>query len=125
MSDLQQQVNKLRSITVAAILLLSATNIIQVIGVIPMATKKASRRASTGGPPANETPAQAFQRLAVKRTNKAVKTMNMICGLTGAAYVSTDTEKNAIITALQAAVDTVKDSFAGKGKDAGGFSLPE
>jgi len=85
--------------------------------------KKTSKK--TGGPPPNETPAQAFQRLAVKRTNKAVKTMNMICGLTGSAYVSTETEKNAIVTALQAAVDTVKDAFAGKGKDAGGFSLPD
>ena len=90
-----------------------------------MAVKKVSKKAKTGGPPPNETPEQAFRRLATKRTNKAVKTMNMICGLTGSAYVSSETEKNAILTALQAAVDTVKEAFAGNSKDAGGFSLPD
>ncbi|KKN09380.1 hypothetical protein LCGC14_1047310 [marine sediment metagenome] len=78
----------------------------------------------SGGTPPNETPEQAFRRLATKRTNKAVHTMSMICGLTGSAYVSSDVDKNAIVLALQVAVDAVKDAFAGKAKDAGGFSLP-
>jgi len=85
--------------------------------------KKTTKKA--GGPPPNETPEQAFRRLANKRTNKAVATMNLICGLTGSAYASTETQQNAIVVALQAAVDSVKDAFAGKGKAAGGFDLPE
>jgi len=85
--------------------------------------KKVTKK--TGGPPADETPSQAFRRLAHKRTNKAVKTMQMIGGLTGAAYASTPEEKAAIVTALQVAVDNIKDVFAGKTQDAGGFSLPD
>ena len=85
--------------------------------------KKVTKKA--GGPPANETPEQAFRRLANKRTKKAVKIMNMICGLTGSAYASTETQQNAIVAALQAEVDNVKQSFAGNSKDVGGFELPD
>ncbi len=90
-----------------------------------MATKGTKKSKKSGGPPANETPEQAFRRLATKRTNKAVHTMSMICGLTGSAYVSSDADKNAIVLALQVAVDGVKDAFAGNAKEAGGFSLPK
>ncbi len=90
-----------------------------------MVVKKTVKKAKSGGPTPNETPEQAFRRLATKRTNKAVKTMNMICGLTGSAYVSSEADKNAIVLALQVAVDTVRDSFAGNAKEAGGFALPD
>ena len=107
-----------------ALALMSATMIAYLNGADTMATKGTKKVKKAGGPPADETSSQAFRRLAHKRTNKAVKTMNMICGLTGSAYAATDTEKAAIVVALQAAVDGVKDAFAGKCKDAGGFSLP-
>jgi len=52
--------------------------------------KKVTRRAK---PPENETPAQAFVRLAQGRTNKAVKAISLIAQLTGSAYESTDVQK--------------------------------
>ena len=83
--------------------------------------KKVTRRAK---PPENETPAQAFVRLAQGRTNKAVKAISLIAQLTGSAYESTDVQKRAILTALEASVEQVKDTFAGTAKASDSFKLP-
>ena len=71
-----------------------------------------------------ETPAQAFSRLATGRTNKAIKAITLIAQLTGSAYVSTDTSRKAIVLALKAAVQHVEDSFDGTAKASDSFSLP-
>jgi len=84
-------------------------------------SKKVSRRAQ---PPANETPTEAFVRLAQGRTNKAVKSISLIAQLTGSAYESTETQQRAIITALEASVEQVKDVFAGNAKSSDSFKLP-
>ena len=84
-------------------------------------SKKANRRAAT---PENETPAQAFVRLATGRTNKAVKAISLIAQLTGTAYESTDVQKRAIVTALEAATEQVKEVFAGTAKSSDSFKLP-
>jgi len=85
-------------------------------------SKKSSRRAQ---PPENETPAEAFVRLATGRTNKAVKSISLIAQLTGTAYESTDVQKRAILTALEAAVEQVKEVFAGTAKSSDSFKLPK
>jgi len=85
-----------------------------------MAGKKTTRRK----PPKDETPADAFARLATGRTNKAVKSISLIAQLTGSAYESTDVQKRAILTALEAAVEQVKDTFAGTAKASDSFKLP-
>jgi len=85
-------------------------------------SKKSGTRAT---PPANETPLQAFKRLASGRTNKAVKAISLIAQLTGAAYESTETQQRAIVTALEASVEQVKEVFAGKAKSSDSFKLPD
>lgn len=72
----------------------------------------------------DETPAQAFHRLGQGRTNKAVKAISLIAQLTGSAYESGDVQRRAIVEALQAAVDIVKDTFEGKAKASDKFRLP-
>jgi len=84
-------------------------------------SKKAVRRAQ---PPEDETPAQAFTRLATGRTNKAVKSISLIAQLTGSAYESTEVQQRAIVTALEASVEQVKEVFAGKAKSSDSFKLP-
>lgn len=85
-------------------------------------SKKASRRQK---PPENETPAQAFTRLAQGRTNKAIKAISLIAQLTGSAYESSEIAQRAIVTALEASVEQVKEVFAGKAKSSDSFKLPE
>jgi len=85
-------------------------------------SKKSSRRAT---PPENETPKEAFARLASGRTNKAVKAISLIAQLTGTAYESTETQQRAIVAALQASVEQVKEVFAGKAKSSDSFKLPD
>ncbi len=85
-------------------------------------SKKATRRAK---PPENETPAQAFTRLAQGRTNKAIKAISLIAQLTGSAYESSEVAQRAIVTALEASVEQVKEVFAGKAKATDSFKLPE
>jgi len=85
-------------------------------------SKKANRRAAT---PENETPSEAFVRLATGRTNKAVKAISLIAQLTGTAYESTDVQKRAIVTALEAATEQVKEVFAGTAKSSDSFKLPK
>jgi len=85
-------------------------------------SKKATRRAR---PPADETPEQAFKRLASGRTNKAVKAISLIAQLTGSAYESNEVQQRAIVTALEASVEQVKEVFAGKAKSSDSFKLPD
>jgi len=85
-------------------------------------SKKSTRRAT---PPENETPAEAFVRLATGRTNKAVKAISLIAQLSGSAYESTDVQKRAILTALEAATEQVKEVFAGTAKSSDSFKLPK
>jgi len=77
-------------------------------------------RAST----TEETPGEAFSRLATGRTNKAVKAISLIAQLTGTAYKSTGVQQRAILEALQASLDLVKDTFEGKAKAGDKFRLP-
>jgi len=76
-------------------------------------------------PPENETPSEAFARLATGRTNKAVKAISLIAQLSGSAYESTDVQKRAILTALEAATEQVKEVFAGTAKASDSFTLPK
>lgn len=90
-----------------------------------MAGKQTKKKSTRQKPPENETPADAFQRLATGRTNKAVKAISLIAQLTGSAYESTAVEQRAIVTALQAAVEQVKETFEGKAKSSDTFKLPK
>jgi len=72
-----------------------------------------------------ETPAEAFTRLATGRTNKAIKAIGLIGQLTGSAYESTPEQRNAIVLALEATVQHVKDAFDGRAKASDTFSLPD
>lgn len=85
-------------------------------------SKKVSKHTTAAAK--TETPAECFHRLAQGRTNKAVKAIGLIGQLTGSAYESTDVQQRAIVTALQAAVDFVKDTFEGKVKASDKFRLP-
>ena len=84
-------------------------------------SKKVTRRSAA---PTDETPLQAFTRLATGRTNKAVKAISLIAQLTGSAYESTDVQKRAIVTALEASIEQVKEVFAGTAKSSDSFKLP-
>ena len=68
--------------------------------------------------------AQAFARLALGRTNKAIKAIGLIAQLTGSAYESTPECRKAIVLALKASVQHVEDSFDGSAKASDTFSLP-
>jgi len=72
----------------------------------------------------DETPSEAFIRLAQGRTNKACKAISLIAQLDGSAYERTEVQARAICEALQASVDLVKDTFAGKSKASDKFRLP-
>jgi len=107
-----------------AIALLTATMIAYLNGADIMAGKHTKRSAQRSQTSTEETPAQAFHRLGQGRTNKAVKAIGLLAQLTGTAYASTDLQKRAILAALQAAVDQVKDTFEGKSKASDSFKLP-
>ena len=89
-----------------------------------MATKTSKKVTRGSTPPEDETPKQAFTRLAQGRTNKAVKSISLIAQLTGTAYESTEVQQRAIVTALEASVEQVKEVFAGKAKSSDSFKLP-
>ncbi len=89
-----------------------------------MAAKISKKSIRRSAPPADETPAEAFSRLATGRTYKAVKSIGLIAQLTGSAYESTDVQKRAIVTALEASVEQVKEVFAGTAKSSDSFKLP-
>ena len=93
-------------------------------GVDTMAAKTSKKKSTRQKPPADETPAGAFKRLATGRVNKALKSIGLIAQLTGTAYESTDVEKRAIVTALKASVEQVEQTFAGTAKASDKFKLP-
>ena len=125
MNNLVHAYNKRTMHMLTAQLLLEPVIHDSVNGVTNMATKgtkKSTRRAQT---PENETPSQCFARLAQGRTNKAVKAISLLAQLTGSAYESTEIQRRAIVIALEASVEQVKDTFAGKSKASDSFKLPE
>ena len=71
----------------------------------------------------NETDAQRFVRLAEQRMGNALKYIGLVGNLAGPGYDKTDAQVEQILTALQEAVDKVKDRFGGKSPAAAGFRL--
>lgn len=107
-----------------ALALVSVTMIAYSNEVEAMAKKKSSSQTGRQAAAKEETPAEAFHRLASGRTNKACKSITLIAQLTGSAYESTDVQRRAIVEALKAAVDVVEGVFAGKAKASDSFQLP-
>lgn len=107
-----------------AIALLSVTMIAYYNEVEAMAKKRTGSQTGRQPQTTEETPAQAFHRLAQGRTNKACKSITLIAQLTGSAYESTDVQRRAIVEALKAAVEVVANVFEGKGKASDKFQLP-
>lgn len=74
--------------------------------------------------PANETKAQAFSRIGTTRVNNAIKAVGLLEALANkATYEYTSDQRKTIETALDEAVQRVKDAFAGKAVVTGGISL--
>ena len=73
----------------------------------------------------NETSAQKFVRLAEQRMGNALKYIGLVGNLTGPGYDRADAQVEQILTALQEAVDKVKDRFGGKSLAATGFRLSQ
>lgn len=74
--------------------------------------------------PANETKAQAFKRLGTTRINNAIKAVGLLESLANKnAYEYTTDQQKKIEEALEAAVQRVKDAFAGKTVTTGGIAL--
>ena len=73
-----------------------------------------------------ETKEQKFQRLATKRTQAALKKIQLLCNLSGSSYAYTPEQAAKIVGALRAAVDAVEAKFSRvRGSQAGetSFSL--
>lgn len=65
-----------------------------------------------------------FQRLAVKRVNKALKVLSHVGNLANrATYSYTDEQAVKVVNALVNAVKTVADKFAGNPSKGGGWTL--
>lgn len=74
--------------------------------------------------PEGETKAQAFSRLGTARINNAIKAIGLLESLANkASYEYTSDQIKTIETALDTAVQNVKDAFAGKAVAAGGVTL--
>lgn len=67
--------------------------------------KKAARKVRVSRVPENETKQQKFMRLATARVNKVRKALDQIGLLGGAAYESTDEQRNKITEAIRECVD--------------------
>ena len=70
-----------------------------------MATVKKVRKVRVSAVPENETKQQKFVRLATRRVNKVRKALDQIGLLGGAAYESTDEQRNRIIEAIRECVE--------------------
>lgn len=66
-----------------------------------MATKKTERKVRVSRVPENETKQAKFIRLATARVNKVRKALDQIGLLGGAAYESTDDQRNKISEAIR------------------------
>jgi hypothetical protein len=82
-------------------------------------------RKSSGVSGKQETKNEKFVRLAEQRMGSALKYINLVGNLSGPGYEATDGQKTVILTALQEAVDTVKERFEGTPQKAAGFHLPK
>lgn len=80
------------------------------------------KKADVGKP---ETDAEKFVRLAEQRMGNALKYIGLVGNLAGPGYDKTDAQTEQIVTALQDAVDKVKDRFGGKTLAASGFRLSQ
>ena len=58
-----------------------------------------------------ETKEQKFQRLATKRTQTALKKIQLLCNLSGSSYAYTPEQAAKIVGTLRAAVDAVEAKF--------------
>ena len=65
-----------------------------------------------GAAPPGETKEQKFQRLATKRTQTALKKIQLLCNLSGSSYAYTPEQAAKIVGALRAAVDAVEAKFS-------------
>jgi len=70
-----------------------------------------------------ETAAEKSVRLAQQRMGNALKYIGLVGNLAGPGYEFTDGQREQILTAMQEAVDKVKDRFGGKSPTAAGFRL--
>lgn len=70
-----------------------------------------------------ETKAEAFVRLAEQRMTNALKYIGLIGNLAGPTYERTPEQAEQIMSALQGAVDGVKEAFKGNKPTASGFRL--
>jgi len=66
----------------------------------------------------------AFARVVGPRVTKAVKAIELVGSCATKAYTYNIGQTDAIVSALQAAVNNVKDRYAGKAGSDGGFKLP-
>jgi len=80
------------------------------------------KRADVGKP---ETGAEKFVRLAEQRMGNALKYIGLVGNLAGPGYERSPEQVEQILTALQDAVDRVKDRFGGKSPAATGFRLSQ
>jgi len=64
-----------------------------------------------------------FKRLATQRVPNAIKKIEIIGNLAGSGYESTQEDTDKIISALQEAVDGVKEKFSKKKTQAPKFEL--
>lgn len=70
-----------------------------------------------------ETVYEKSVRLGQQRMGNALKYIGLVGNLAGPGYEFTDGQREQILTALQEAVDKVKDRFEGKSPAAAGFRL--
>jgi len=90
-------------------------------GVDPMAKKKASNVESNG---VEESPAERFKRLAVKRVSKAIKAMRAIATLGNKRQYEYTTEQvNKIVDALTDEHEAIQRAFAGEKRNVESFVL--
>jgi len=74
--------------------------------------------------PENETPADAFKRLANARTKKVLKSIDTLANLSNGRYERTDEQVATLFAAIRAAVDSAEASFAAK-PDAVASEVPD
>jgi hypothetical protein len=70
-----------------------------------------------------ETKADAFIRLTEQRMTNALKYIGLVGNLAGPAYERTAEQAEQIVSALEGAVDGVREAFKGNKPSASGFRL--
>lgn len=90
------------------------------------ANNQTANEATADQPKATETKAEAFTRIALRRTNKALDAIALLRGLSNKGNYEYTAEQTAkIVSALRAGVDKVESDFAAGGpvKNDSGFTL--